>query len=158
MNKKLKYLLLILALVVALAACQPIFCGAYFLYLVATSDDSALESEIFEFVIENEAELLAAVEREDFSAFENQGFIRDISLRDGVAEFSCGGGGVGSGTSYVGFFYTETDDMAAVWCAPSSAALLTPSGDGFEWQEKNGDNRYYVEHICGRFYYYESSY
>ena len=158
MNKKLKYLLLILALVVSLAACQTIFGGAYFLYLVATSDDSASESEIFEFVIENEAELLAAVEHEDFSAFENQGFIHGVSLRDGVAEFSCGGGGVGSGTSYVGFFYTETDDMAAVWCAPSSAALLTPSGDGFEWQERNGDNRYYVEHICGRFYYYESSY
>ena len=158
MNKKLKYLLLILALIVSLAACQPIFGGAYFLYLVATSDDSASESEIFEFVIENEAELLAAVEHEDFSAFENQGFIRDVSLRNGVADFPCGGGGVGSGTSYVGFFYTAADDMAAVWCAPSSAALLTPSGDGFEWQERNGDNRYYVEHICGRFYYYESSY
>ena len=158
MNKKLKYLLLILALIVSLAACQPIFGGAYFLYLVATSDDSALESEIFEFVIENEAELLAAVEREDFSAFENQGFIHGVSLRDGVAEFSCGGGGVGSGTSYVGFFYTETDDMAAVWCAPSSAALLTRTEGGYEWQEKNGDNTYYVSHICGKFYYYEASF
>ena len=158
MNKNLICALLVVALIFAVVGCQRIIGGAYFLYLVATSDDSASESEIFEFVIENEAELLAAVEREDFSAFENQGFIRDISLRDGVAEFSCGGGGVGSGTSYVGFFYTETDDMAAVWCAPSSAALLTRTEGGYEWQEKNGDNTYYVGHICGKFYYYEASF
>ena len=28
----------------------------------------------------------------------------------------------------------------------------------FEWQESNGDNRYYTEHICGNFYYYEASF
>ena len=158
MNKKLICVLLVVALIFAVVGCQRIIGGAYFLYLVVTGDDSAAKDDVFEFVIENESELLAAVEKEDFSAFENQGFIHGVSLRNGVADFPCGGAGVGSGTSYVGFFYTETDDMAAVWCAPSSAALLTPSGDGFEWQEKNGDNRYYVEHICGRFYYYESSY
>ena len=31
-------------------------------------------------------------------------------------------------------------------------------GSGFEWREANGDNRYYVEHICGNFYYYEASF
>ena len=158
MNKKLICALLVVALIFAVVGCQRIIGGAYFLYLVATGDDSAAKDDVFEFVIEHEAELLAAVEDEDFSAFENQGFIHGVSLRDGVAEFSCGGGGVGSGTSYVGFFYTETDDMAAVWCAPSSAALLTRTEGGYEWQEKNGDNTYYVGHICGKFYYYEASF
>ena len=103
-------------------------------------------------------ELLKAIENGDFSAFENKGFIKDIDPDEVVVDFSCGGAGVGSGTSYVGFYYTTDNDMTAVWCAPSSASLLTPSGNGFEWQESNGDNWYYTEHICGNFYYYEASF
>ena len=76
-----------------------------------------------------------------------------------TSDVGCGvGAGVGSGTSYVGFYYSSNDDMTAVWCAPSSVNSLTASGNGFEWQEQNGDNRYYTEHICGHFYYYEASF
>ena len=39
-----------------------------------------------------------------------------------------------------------------------SGGKLAPSGNGFEWQEANGDNWYYTEHICGNFYYYEASF
>jgi hypothetical protein len=97
-------------------------------------------------------------EDKDFSDYENKGFIKKIDCDIHVVDFSCGGAGVGSGTSYVGFFYTADDDMAAVWCAPYSEASLEPSGSGFAWQEENGDNRYYTEHICGHFYYYEASF
>ena len=48
--------------------------------------------------------------------------------------------------------------MTAVWCAPGSAEDLVVSGDGFEWLQPDGDNRYYTEHICGHFYYYEASF
>ena len=73
-------------------------------------------------------------------------------------DFSCGGVGIGSATTYVGFYYTPDHNISAVWCAPSSPDSMTPLGNGYEWQEPNGDNRYYTEHICGNFYYYEASF
>jgi hypothetical protein len=97
-----------------------------------TSDDSADKDEIFTFVRENEEELLKAIESGDFSAFENQGVIKEIEDDDEAVDFSCGGAGVGSGTSYVGFYYTPDNDMTAVWCAPSSSLMLVPCGDGYE--------------------------
>ena len=112
----------------------------------------------FEFVCEKEEALLQAIENGDFSAFENKGLVKRIDADETVVDFSCGGAGVGSGTSYVGFYYTPANDMTAVWCAPSSVSSLTPSGNGFEWLETNGDNWYYTEHICGNFYYYEASF
>ena len=158
MLKKGFALLLAVIMVFSLSGCSDILGGAFFLFLVATGDDRADKDEVFDFVSENEEELLKAIEAGDLSAFENQGFIKDIDPDETVVDFSCGGAGVGSGTSYVGFYYTSENDMAAVWCAPSSASSLIPSGNGFEWQEANGDNRYYTEHICGNFYYYEASF
>ena len=127
-------------------------------FLVFTNDDSAKKEEVFAFVCEKEGELLAAIDTGDFSAFENQGFIQEIDSREDCVDFSCGGAGIGSGTSYVGFYYTPDQDMTAVWCAPQRSGALVPSGDGFFWQEPGGDNRYYTEHICGNFYYYEASF
>ena len=156
--KKCTALLLAVIMVFSLSGCSDILGGAFFLFLIATGDDRADKDDVFDFVCENEAELLKAIETGDFSAFENQKFITDIDSDVTVVDFSCGGAGIGSGTAYVGFYYTSENDMTAVWCAPSSAGALTPSGNGYEWQEPNGDNRYYTEHICGNFYYYEASF
>lgn len=158
MLKKGLSLLLTVIMLFSLTGCSDILGGAFFLFLVATGDDSADKDEVFEFVCENEEELLEAIENRDFSAYENKGFIKDIDADETVVDFSCGGAGVGSGTSYVGFYYTPDNDMTAVWCAPSSASSMTASGDGYEWREPNGDNRYYTQHICGNFYYYEASF
>ena len=158
MLKKGLALLLTVIMVFSLSGCSDVLGGAFFLFLVATGDDRADKDEVLGFVSQNEEELLTAIETGDYSAFENQGFIKDIDADETVVDFPCGGAGVGSGTSYVGFYYTLENDMAAVWCAPSSASALTPSGNGFGWQEPNGDNRYYTEHICGNFYYYEASF
>lgn len=156
--KKIVCLLLVLCMLFSLSGCSDILGGAYFLFLAATGDNSADKEAVFAFVSENKEELLQAIEDGDFSAFENQGLIKDIDADDAVVDFSCGGAGVGSGTSYVGFYYTPEHDMTAVWCAPSSADSLIPSGDGYAWREENGDNRYYTENICGNFYYYEASF
>lgn len=156
--KKIICVLLVFCMLFPLAGCAGVFGGALLHFFVAIGDDRADKDDIFEFVCENREELLTAIKDEDFSPFENKGFIKDIKPDEMVVDFSCGGAGIGSGTSYVGFYYTPDNDMAAVWCAPSSASSLTPSGSGFEWQEPNGDNRYYTEHICGNFYYYEASF
>lgn len=156
MAKKVVCLLLVVAMMLSLSGCTDIIGSAVFLILIATGDDRADKGDVFDFVSENEEELLKAIETGDFSAYENQGFIKDIYAEKTVVDFPCGGAGVGSGTAYVGFYYTSENDMAAVWCAPPSASALTPSGDGFSW--KSRDNRYYTEHICGNFYYYEASF
>ena len=154
---KLFCVLIVLCMSFSLAGCS-VLDGAFFLLLAATSDDSASKDDVFEFVCKEEEALLKAIEDGDFSAFENKGFIKSIDAGTNVVDFSCGGAGIGSGTSYVGFYYTADNDMTAVWCAPSSASSLTPSGNGFEWQETDGDNYYYTEHICGYFYFYEASF
>jgi hypothetical protein len=158
MVKKVFAFLLAASMLFTLTGCSDWVGGLAFLAAVLMSDDRADKDEVFAFVQENEAALLKAIEDKDFSDYENKGFIKKIDSDIHVVDFSCGGAGVGSGTSYVGFFYTAADDMADVWCAPYSEASLEPSGSGFAWQEENGDNRYYTEHICGHFYYYEASF
>lgn len=132
--------------------------GATLLFLSTTVGDRADKDNVFEFVCEEEAALLRAIEDGDFSAFEKKGFVKNVDADPNVVEFACGGAGIGSSTSYVGFYYTADHDMMAVWCAPPSGSFLTPSRNGFEWQEPNGDNWYYTEPICGNFYYYEASF
>ena len=155
MLKKALSLLVVVAMMLSLSGCG----GAFFFFLSAMGDDRTDKEDISQFVCEKETELLEAIESGDFSQFENQGFIHEIDRDKKVVDFSCGGAGMGSGTSYVGFYYTPDDDMAALsWCGPHSAAALKPAGNGYEWQESNGDNRYYTEHICGNFYYYEASF
>ena len=157
--KKLLCILLVLCMLFSLSSCaEKIIGSAVFLFLVVTGDDSADKDEVFEFVCEKEEELLKAIEDAEFSAFENKGFIKSIDVNETYVDFSCGGAGIGSGTSYVGFYYSPNDDMTVVWCAPFSTNSLIPSGNGFKWQEQNGDNQYYTEHICGHFYYYEASF
>jgi hypothetical protein len=141
-----------------MSGCSSILGSVIFFSLIASGDDRADKSDIFEFVCENEEELLKAIDEGNFSAFENQGFIQTIDTNDTVVDFSCGGAGIGSSTSYVGFYYTANNDMTAVWCAPPPDTPLIPSGDGFSWPETQGDNWYYTQHICGNFYYYEASF
>jgi len=156
--KKIICMLLISCMLFSTAGCADGLRDAFFLTLVAASDDRATKDDVFEFVCKKEEELLKAIENREFSAFENKGFIKDIDADETVVDFSCGGAGVGSGTSYVGFYYTHNNDLTAVWCAPQTSDSLTPSGNGYAWKEPNGDNWYYTEHILGNFYYYEASF
>ena len=129
--------MLIVALLVTLCGC----------------DDRAQKEDIFAFVRTNEAALLCAVEKGDFSDFEGQSVVKDTYANERCVDFYCGGAGFGADTWYVGFFYTPNHDLGAMGY---DATLLVPSGAGYEHQWS--DNRYYVEHICGSFYYYEASY
>lgn len=158
MWKKGLCLLTAVILLFSLAGCSDWVGGAVFMWLIATGDDRVSKEEILSFVRENEEALLEAVESGDYSDFENRGFIQGIDEGGTAVDFYCGGVGIAPSSTYVGFFYTEENDPAAIWCAPGSADMLTPSGNGLSWRETNGDNRYYTEHICGNFYYYESSY
>lgn len=163
MFKKITCLLLAVVLAVSLCGCESVekmVKSAVFLFVIFTTDmdDRASKEDIFQFVTENETQLLQAIKDGDFSDYEEQGFIQNIDDNGNHVDFYCGGAGFASETDYVGFYYSSTNDMAAVWCAPYSAQSLSPSGDGYFWKEAEGDNRYYVEMICDHFYYYEASY
>ncbi|MBQ6274724.1 MAG: hypothetical protein IJK63_10955 [Oscillospiraceae bacterium] len=124
--------------------------------------DHAERDMIFTYVREHEGVLLDCIEKEDFSSVENDALIRKISVSDDCIDFLCGGDGFGSETAYWGFYYSEKDDMTALWCAHPADQRLERSGEGYLWKEAwydpRGDNTYYTEWICGHFYYYEMSF
>ena len=160
MLKKGLCILLAVIMLVSLSGCRSIeefVGGAFFLFLIAASDDRAEKETIIAYVQEHEEELLSCIEENDYSALQDHSIIKDVDADETVVDFSCGGAGVGSGTSYCGFYYSANNNMDAIWCAPP-ATELTPAGDGFAWQEEGGDNRYYTEKICEYFYYYEASF
>ncbi len=157
--KKFLCLCLVVIMTLSLSGCVADLAeGAFFLYLIAAGDDRADQDDIFEFVRENEAEMLAAIEKGEIEAFGNRGVVKTVHESEMYIKFSCGGAGVGSGTSYVGFYYTANGSAAVIGESPSFAEKLVPCGNGFEWRETDGDNRYYTEQICGHFWYYEESF
>ena len=127
----------------------------YFVCVVLT-DDSMKNEDIFSLVIQQEHALVSYIDNRDFSEVPPIDGIKAARLHDDTIEFSCGGSGLGSATYYCGFYYSETDDLYGMWCAPAHGSNLKPDGNGFLYEESNGDNRYYTEHISGHFYYYEA--
>lgn len=120
-------------------------------------DDRAEKGKILRLVKENRELLQQCIEQENFDSLRFFSIVQEIHTYSDHIDFYCGGAGFGPATAYCGFFYTETENMSAIWCAPG-VDFLTPSGDGYLWEEENGDNRYYVERICEHYYYYEASF
>lgn len=161
MLKRCLCLLLSVVMLFSLTSCamaERVISGVCFLFLVATSDDRADKEDIIAFVNEYQEELLTYIQENDYSALENHAIVKSVDVYENEVEFSCGGFGVGSGTSYCGFYYTADNEMSTLWCVPFSAESLVASGDGFAWQEKNGDDQYFTEKICDYFYYYEAAF
>lgn len=135
---------------------------AFFIFLFSAGclkfDTKASKDEVFDFVMNHKNELSDAINNKDFSNIEKSRIVANVFVKEDSVDFECGGSGFGSGTSYVGFFYSANDNMCDVWCAPSSEEYLVKCGHGFEWQEETDDDRYYVEKICDKFYYYEASF
>lgn len=143
--KKTGMILCTVFLLLGLAACNPL-------------DGRADKDTIFQLVTDKRQLLLSCIEKNDFEELDWNLSIQEIDVNDDHVDFSCGGAGFGSQTAYRGFFYTENEDMYAVWCAPPNDQRLSAEGDGYKWTEENGDNTYYVEKICDNFYYYEATF
>lgn len=132
--------------------------ASVFLLVLILFDNAANKmpsrQEVIEYVRENETVLIQCIAAGDYASLGAP--VEEVTEGDRCIEFSCGGSGFGPETAYCGFFYSPDDDMSAVWCAPQEA--LTPTGNGFGWQEADGDNACYIEPIVGHFYYYEAAY
>ncbi len=67
--------------------------------------------------------------------------------------FDYGGWGFGASTSYWGVAYAPSDRPVGFQGLDMAGAA--PSGEGWLWEEKDGDNRCYVEWLAPGWYYYE---
>lgn len=95
-------------------------------------------------------------------------------INDERMEFYCGGYGMGSETGYEGFLYSlsatiaekdeQTGEIDLSFLgyynigADDRMMKFFPDGDGWRWNEVDGDNTVYIEHIVGDFYYYFEEY
>lgn len=143
--KKLVSAVLMLCLLFGLTACSPL-------------DNMTSRERIFRVVEKNEELLRSCIESGDFTPLNRILIIGDISVKDSCIDFDCGGAGFGSQTAYCGFYYTESNDMYAIWCAPPHGESLTQQGSGYYWEQQDGDNTYYTEKICDNFYYYKATF
>lgn len=141
--KKMVILLFVGCLLAGLTACDPL-------------DGRTDKDTIFRLVQDNQELLAVCIENNNFDKLKQYHGIQEIHVYEDHIEFDCGGAGFGSETAYRGFFYTESNDMYAIWCAPSEDQALTAEGNGYVWNEPEGDNQYYVEKICDKFYYYDA--
>ena len=103
----------------------------------------------------NEEAFLRAASIGDYSAVERIVGVRRVNMRDTYVEICCGGSGLGSSTNYYGIFYYEGENLCAVDVDLMGGRFVV-SGDGYLYEEENGDNRFYVESLGNHFYYYEA--
>jgi len=129
------------------------YAPAVFLFIHTNSSDNLSKSEIFKLVEKNEDILLGDISANNFNDSSEIKGIVDVNIEEEIINFYCGGYGMGPSTGYYGFYYTEDDNMTAIWC---SGSPLKQDGKGYSWEEDDGDNRYYTEKICDNFYYYEA--
>lgn len=121
------------------------------------SKDLTERERIIKLFSDNKDLIISSIESGDFTEIEKISGIQSVynSEENNYIDFFCGGKGFGSGTSYFGFFYSPNNDKTAWSGGMCSSNELIPWNHGYKWQEKNGDNEYYVEELCKCFFYYE---
>ena len=80
----------------------------------------------------------------------------DVSRFDDVVCVDYGGWGFGSSTRYWGVNYVTDDRLVGFQGTSIEGAV--PEGDGWLWQQADGDNRCYVEQLAPCWYYFEASF
>lgn len=158
MKKKSIICVTIISIVIALA----ILIWRYFgLAIIVMIGDMNVpdKNEIIELVNENQIEITNAIENNNFENIEKIKGIEDITVEENYIDFYCGGKGIGSATSYYGFYFSKDNaiDVKENIEYPKGETLQQ-DGKGYSWNESNGDNRFYVEKITDGFFYYESHY
>ncbi len=125
-----------------------------FIIFSACSDNLTEKNDIISLYQQNEEIFLLAADNGDYSAIERINGIQKVLVWDSYVDIQCGGAGFGPSTHYYGIFYSSDDDLCAIDVAGPRDKLVK-QGDGWLYQEENGDNRYYVEPLGNHFYYYE---
>ncbi len=120
-------------------------------------DDSLSKKEIFDLVNDNYTTLLRDINEKDFSDTSSLSGVREVYSENEIIDVYCGGTGIGSATSYYGFYYSPDNQPKTTWCGSDFGdnSKLQADGKGFSIKYSNDDNCYYTEKIRDNFYYYE---
>lgn len=115
------------------------------------------KDRITKLVNKNQAFLNECIENKDYDKIYDMKGIKSItpySLSDDelYIDFYCYGFGIVSSSIYYGFYYSSNDEPVAY---QATQMQLEPDGDGWKWQQLNGDNHYYTEKIANNWYYYK---
>lgn len=141
-------------------------------------DDSAPRGEIFAYVNEN-YEKLEAFPYDEFekirNSYDDRGRGREAAeafameylgydtIIDGlydynetIWEFSCGGSGNATNSTYTGFYFSKDDTPFAMGFDQYEFTELSPGV--YEWKNEDGSHRTYTEKIRDNWYYYVQDY
>ncbi len=121
--------------------------------------DNLSKKEIFELVNENYSIIIEDVSENDFTDTKKIKGVKEVYSDTDVIDVYCGGSGIGSATSYYGFYYSPDGLPRDAWCGSNFGRTpdeLIPEGKGFAIKNSNDDNYYYTEKIKDNFYYYEA--
>lgn len=138
-----------------LTACFLLICILF--TFVACSTNRTEKNDIVTLFQENEEIFLQAANSGDYSGVECIRGVQNVYISEKYIDIQCGGAGVGAETRYYGIYYSADDDLCAIDVAGPKDELVK-SGEGYLYQEKTGDNRYYVEPLGNHFFYYEAEY
>ncbi len=152
-KKEHRVFAMILLIIVAALAVVWVQFGPFFL-----TEQSRVENYVKSHSDKLEVTALNIMERE----FEDVNFAGEkyTSEKDGsldilynedspdIVTFAAGATGWASETSYYGFYYSVKDE-------PWLDENMIQEGDGWLWQEQDGDNSRYTEKIIDNWYYYE---
>ena len=129
-----------------------------FVWFNSLISDNLSKREIFDAVNDNYEIILEDIKENDFSDTKKIEGIQEIYVENGVADVYCGGKGMGSATSYYGFYYTPDDMPRDNWAGKhfGDTGNLKQDGKGFSIKYSDDDNYYYTEKIRDNFYYYEA--
>lgn len=116
------------------------------------------KSEIFNYVRENQAHLSQFV-ADIMDTAEKDSTYGNWSVTyyedSGTVEFLTKGRGIGSATVYEGFYYSEHDIPIGF---QGTELAFIPNGDGWIWQETDGDNHEQTERIMTHWFWFEMSF
>ena len=123
-------------------------------------DDRVPKTEIFGFVNGNHAKLSDFVEKysepnyEDFQKeFGSTRVVKSVYKRSEITKFSCGGTGLATNSTYVGFYYSA-DNVPHSFLFGD--VVFTEVSDGvYEWQDERGLHKSHIERICDNWFYYD---
>lgn len=135
-------------LILLLLACS-------FFLMHGCSSPQANREQLISVYQKNEDIFIDAVRCGDYSTVELLSIVKTVYVAKDYVDFQGKGYGLGSSTHYYGIFYSPDGDLCAVDIA-GPREELTESGAGYQYQENNGDNRYYVEPLGNNFFYYEA--
>ncbi|MBQ9392404.1 MAG: hypothetical protein IJU18_00235, partial [Oscillospiraceae bacterium] len=123
--------------------------------LSACSSNLTSKESVVNLYTKNEALFIDAASKKSFSDLEKINGVQKVLVWDNYVDIQCGGSGFGSSTHYYGIFFSEDDDLCAVDVAGPLNELVE-DGNGYRYEQSDGDNEYYVEPLENHYYYYEA--